>query len=164
MRSNRIDSETPGEFGVDDLGKAAFAEEEDHALEVADHIGEGKIAPPEGGELGLCFCGGRSERLAKLLVAHELDARGKGFEQLERHLLGGVIKSVFGGGSDKCLLVGRALAPTLDHILGDAVDIGGDARSEAAAESPCPANFGQRLGTVHHAVGFSERLGPVAIK
>jgi hypothetical protein len=60
-----------------DLGKAAFGEQKADAVEIADHIRKGEAASPEWRKLWPRHGRRRAERLGKLLVADELDARGK---------------------------------------------------------------------------------------
>jgi len=45
------------------------------------------------------------------------------------------------------LVKGGAVAPSLNHLLGDVVDIGGNARGEAAAEGGIPA-LGKRVRAI----------------
>ncbi len=130
------------------LGKAAVREQSADAFEISGGVGEAEPAPPERSELGLRLLAARSERLGELLVAHQLDAGGEGLEQIEGHLFRCVVVGIIGSGTEKRLLVGRTLAPSLDHVPRDAIDIGGDAEREAAAEGATVTAHGQGLGTV----------------
>jgi len=55
-------------------------------------------------------------------------------------------------------------APPLDHVLGNAIHIGGDAVGEATAKGGFVLDLRERLGTVDCLMALGERIAAVAIE
>ena len=98
------------------------------------------------------------------MVADELDASRKRLEQFEGDFLGRVISRVLCCRHEKRFLVSRPFAPTFDHVLGDAIQIGGDAQCETTAEGALASDVRQRLLPIYDARRVAERVCAIAVK
>ncbi len=137
-----------GRLAGDDAGEAALGKERPHAFEIAGHVGEGETAPPEGGKTRARPLGRLAERLAELLVAHELDAPAERLEQFERHILRRAVERIVRTRCKKRLAVSRALAPILGDGDGDPFDARRDAQGEIAAKAGLRIAARQVLGAL----------------
>ncbi len=135
-----------GRLPGDDGGKPALDEQRPHAFEVAGHVGKAETAAPEGGKTRARPLGRLTERLAELLVAHELDAPAERLEQFERHVLRRPVERIVRAGGQKRLAVSRALAPILGDGDGDPLDTRRDAQGESAAKTGLRVAARQGLG------------------